>query len=59
MVQWLRCRISSIDGTGSIPGQGSKSPRGVRPKKGKEKFESHWSEALDRARGQCSGLCCL
>ena len=33
MVQWLRLCASTAGGTGSIPGQGTKIPQAVQPKK--------------------------
>ena len=34
MVQWLRLRIPNVEGVGSIPGQGTKTPCGKEKKIG-------------------------
>ena len=37
VVQWLGPRTSTAGGTGSIPGQGTKIPQAVQPKKKKKR----------------------
>lgn len=53
MVQWLDAHFQHRQLQGSIPGQGTKDPRGVRRKKEKKSLKAIGLKPWMGARGQC------